>query len=82
MAVSQILQQPNFTTLPVGQEVIFVVANDDAVAFQKKVKFRAEVHIGTSPPNLSTSTKLIGTFKTTPNNAGVGIFDLRTIIEN
>ena len=82
MAVSQILQAPRFTTLPVGQEIIFVVSNDDAVAFQTKVKFRAEVHIGTEPPNLSTGTDVIGTFKTTPNNAGVGIFDLRTIIEN
>ena len=82
MAVSIIEQSPLYTTLPVGQEIIFVVSNDDAVAFQTKVKFIAEVHIATEQPNLSVSTDVIATFKTTPNNAGVGIFDFRTIIEN
>jgi hypothetical protein len=98
MAVTEILQSPlipgvlpqEINVLPVGQDVIFVVANDTAVFNQTKVKFIAEVHISGDPflppyggpPNPSTSDALIGTFKTTPNNAGVGIFNFRNIIEN
>tara|TARA_R100001440_G_scaffold44488_2_gene64292 strand:- start:9302 stop:10738 length:1437 start_codon:yes stop_codon:yes gene_type:complete len=82
MANSIIEQNPRITTLPVGQEIIFVVSNDTAVANETKVKFIAEVHIGTSIPNPSTNTNKIATFKTTPNNAGVGIFDFRNIVEN
>ena len=80
---SIIEQAPLYDQLPVGQEVIFVVSNQDAVANETKVKFCAEVHISpTLQPNPSVSTDIIGTFKTTPNNAGVGIFDLRSIVEN
>tara|TARA_R110002012_G_scaffold93304_1_gene226268 strand:+ start:669 stop:2153 length:1485 start_codon:yes stop_codon:yes gene_type:complete len=98
MAVTEILQSPlipgvlpqEINVLPVGQDIIFVVANDDAVYNQTKVKFTAEVHISGDPylppyggpPNTSTTDALIGTFKTTPNNAGVGIFNFRNIIEN
>ena len=83
MANSVIEQEPLYTQLPVGQEIIFVVSNNDAVANQLKVKFCAEIHIsGVSPPDTNTSADIIGTFKTTPNNAGVGIFDFRNIIEN
>jgi hypothetical protein len=80
---SIIEQEPLYTQLPVGQEVIFVVSNNDAVANQLKVKFIADIHISSvTTPNLNTTTDLIGSFKTTPNNAGVGIFDIRNIIEN
>tara|TARA_R100001530_G_scaffold136126_1_gene115383 strand:- start:5197 stop:6651 length:1455 start_codon:yes stop_codon:yes gene_type:complete len=80
---SIIEQEPLYDQLPVGQEIIFVVSNQDAVANETKVKFCAEVHISpTLQPNTSVGTDLIGTFKTTPNNAGVGIFDLRSIVEN
>ena len=75
-------QAPLYRILPVGQEIIFVVSNDDAVANQLQVKFIAEVHIGAGAINLSSSADIIGTFKTTPNNAGVGIFDLSNVIEN
>ena len=80
---SIIEQNPLYDRMPVGQEVIFVVSNQDAVATQTKVKFCAEVHISSlSPPNTSIGTDIIGTFKTTPNNKGVGIFDFRSIVEN
>tara|TARA_R110002020_G_scaffold12285_1_gene45219 strand:+ start:496 stop:1935 length:1440 start_codon:yes stop_codon:yes gene_type:complete len=80
---SIIEQQPLYTQLPVGQEVIFVVSNVSLVSTQTKVKFAAEVRISdTTPPNPNNTTHLIGTFKTTPNNAGVGMFDFRNIIEN
>tara|TARA_R110002110_G_scaffold34147_4_gene116423 strand:- start:893 stop:2308 length:1416 start_codon:yes stop_codon:yes gene_type:complete len=78
-----IQQSPLYTTFPVGQDVIFTVSNVDIVSQELKVKFIAEVHISsTFLPNLANNNDLIGTFKTTPNNAGVGMFDFRSIIEN
>ena len=82
MANSIIEQKPLFNTLPVGQDIIFVVSNDTALATQERVKFIAEVHIADEPPNVSTATDLIATFKTTPNNAGVGIFNFSDVVEN
>jgi hypothetical protein len=84
MAVSIIQQQPlaSFIT-PVGQDLIFVVSNQTAVANETRVKFVAEVYIGTSIASVNpTANTPIGTFKTTPNNAGVGMFDLRNVVEN
>ena len=84
MAVSIIQQQPQASFItPVGQDLIFVVSNQTAVANETRVKFVAEVYIGTSIASVSpTANTPIGTFKTTPNNAGVGMFDLRNVIEN
>jgi hypothetical protein len=84
MAVSIIQQQPQTSFItPVGQDLIFVVSNQTAVANETRVKFVAEVYIGTSFASVSpTANTPIGTFKTTPNNAGVGMFDLRNVIEN
>ena len=82
MANCVIEQNPAFQIFPVGQDVIFVVSNNDAVANQIQVKFVAEVHIAATAPNLSSVNDIIGTFKTTPNNAGVGIFNLRNVLEN
>ena len=45
------------------------------------MKFVAEVHIRQYGINLANNNALIGTFKTTPNNEGVGIFDFRPVIE-
>ena len=83
MAANCVIEQhPIGFFIPVGQELIFVVSNRDAVANETKVKFCAEVHIGTTIPVTATSNDLKGVFKTTPNNAGVGMFDLRNVIEN
>ena len=69
--------------LPVGQEIIYTVSNSSVVSSFTNVKFIAEVHISNStPPNPNTTNDLVGTFKTTPNNAGVGMFDFRPIIES
>jgi len=76
-------QEPLYTQLPVGQEVIFVISNSTIVASQTNVRFVADVYISdTTPTAISTSTIPTATFKTTPNNAGVGIFDFRQIVEN
>ena len=80
---SVIEQQPLYTTMPVGQEVIFVISNIDAVTNYEKVKFIVDIHISdTTPPDTTTTNDLKGSFKTTPNNAGVGMFDLRNVLEN
>jgi len=76
-------QSPRFQYLPVGQEVIFTVSNTSVVSSFTNVKFIAEVHISSNGvPNLATNNDVVGTFKTSPNNAGVGMFDFRPIIES
>jgi len=76
-------QKPLYSQLPVGQEVIFVVSNNTIVATQLNVRFIADVYISdTTPTSISTSSVPIATFKTTPNNAGVGIFDFKQVVEN
>tara|TARA_R110002074_G_scaffold75603_2_gene172679 strand:- start:2743 stop:4125 length:1383 start_codon:yes stop_codon:yes gene_type:complete len=74
-------QRPLYEILPIGQQVMFAISEPTIVATKFKVKFVAEVHVGNDSINLSNSNDLIGTFKTTPNNAGVGIFNLRPILE-
>ena len=61
---------------------MFVVSNSSAVANQTRVKFIAQIHVASLPPNPNTTNNLVGTFKTTPNSAGVGMFNVRNVIEN
>jgi hypothetical protein len=76
-------QKPLYTQLPVGQEVIFVVSNSTIVASQLNVRFIADVYISdTIPTSITTTSIPTATFKTTPNNAGVGIFDFKQVVEN
>jgi len=76
-----ITQQPLFTQLPVGQEVIFTIANNNIVAQFTNVSFQADVYISNFTPPSITGTPL-ATFKTKPNNTGVGIFDFRQVVES
>mgnify|MGYP003631192665 FL=1 len=83
MSATLIEQKPLYGTFPVGQDVIFTVSNTSIVSAFTDVKFIAEVYISsTFAPNPSSTTDIVGTFKTTPNNAGVGMFDFRPIIES
>lgn len=76
-------QEPLYAQLPVGQEVIFVVSNAAIYATQTNVRFIANVYVSdTIPSSITTTTIPTATFKTTPNNAGVGIFDFRQVVEN
>ena len=76
-------QKPLYTQLPVGQEVIFVVSNNTIVASFTNVRFIADVYISNTIPSSVTITSIpTATFKTTPNNAGVGIFDFKQVVEN
>ena len=79
-----ITQKPKYKRLvPVGQEIIFVVSNNTLVQTKTNVKFVAKVHISDgSIVNLSNTSTQIGTFKTVPNNKGVGIFNFRDVIES
>ena len=79
---NNIAQKPLFTILPVGQQIIFTIENSSIVNNYWNVKFLAELHVGYNAINLSSTDDLIGTFKTTPNNAGVGIFDFQSLLEN
>jgi hypothetical protein len=81
MAAVSIDQQPLYKVLPIGQQVMFSVSNNTIVANKFKVKFVAEVYVSNTAITWSAS-ELIGTFKTTPNNAGVGMFNLRPVLES
>ena len=75
-------QQPLYTTLPVGQDIIFTVSEDVIVATKYNVKFVAQVYVADSISNLGTINSLVSTLKVTPNNTGVGIFSLQPILES
>jgi len=80
---TQIEQEPLYPQIPVGQEVIFVVSNNTIVSGFTNVRFIADVYISdTTPTSISSSSIPTATFKTTPNNAGVGMFDFRQVVEN
>jgi len=78
-------QKPLYPQLPVGQEVIFVVSNNTILSNPVFTNFRfiADVYISdTIPTSISSTSTSTATFKTTPNNAGVGIFDFKQVVEN
>ena len=83
-ANTNILQTPLHinTPIPVGQPLMFVVENNQTVMNQTKVKFIAEVYIGTGFINTTLPDDLIGTFKTTPNAAGKGMFDFSNLVDS
>tara|TARA_R110000751_G_scaffold82113_1_gene165331 strand:+ start:667 stop:2079 length:1413 start_codon:yes stop_codon:yes gene_type:complete len=76
----QIIQTPLYDILPVGQQVIFAVSDNTVVGANFRVKFIAEVYVSNTAITFSSSD-LVGSFKTTPNNAGVGIFDFQSVLE-
>ena len=78
-----IQQQPLYTRMPVGQKIIYTVSNSATVATEQRVKFVAEVYVSDEhPPVIGTGNIPIGTFKTIPNNKGVGIFDFTELLSN
>ena len=76
-------QIPFYEQLPVGQEVIFVISNNVIVSSEVNVRFVADVYISDLfPTPINASSIPTATFKTTPNNSGVGIFDFKQVVEN
>lgn len=76
---TDITQEPLYNPLPVGQDIIFTLTNS-VVSTYFNVKFIAEVYISNSTPSTATAN-LVGTFKTTPNTVGVGMFDFSAVVE-
>lgn len=74
-------QSPLKLMLPVHQEVMFSVSDTNLVINKERVKFIAYVYVATDLNNLGSNDYKAATLKVTPNNAGVGIFDLRPILE-
>lgn len=75
-----IIQIPLYRMLATGEEIIFVVEDTTIVSTKHRVKFIAEVYLGTTGASPFTQTK-IATLKVTPNNPGSGIFDFSRILE-
>ena len=78
-------QKPLYPRLPVGQDVIFAVSNNPILSNPDFINFRfiADVYISdTNPTAINVLSTPTATFKTAPNNAAVGIFDFRRVIEN
>ena len=81
---TEVVQSTPFTTTPVGQKLIAGISNDLCVANEQNVKFCFEIIIAfnnslTAPSPLNIN---LGVFKTTPNNAGVGLLDISSILQN
>ena len=74
-------QKPLYKTLPVGQDIVFSVSDSTIVANNFNVKFVAEVYVSNSNASLNTLNR-IAVLKTTPNNAGVGIFSMQPVLES
>ena len=80
----QIVQRPLYNTLAAGQEIVFVVneTTGNIVTTKTNVNYVVEIRVATDSSELNSTTSIIGEFKSTPNNTGVGIFELSTILEN
>ena len=77
-----ITQKPRYSNaVPVGQEIIFTISNNNIVAQFTNVTFQADLYISDGlPPSITGSP--LATFKTKPNNLGVGMFDFRQVAES
>ena len=74
----EINQSAAFTILPVGQEIVLALSSELCVAQEQNVKFCFGIEIMQTGSNIQN----IGTFKTTPNNEGVGMIDISNLIQN
>tara|TARA_R110000824_G_scaffold108273_2_gene255087 strand:- start:2809 stop:4278 length:1470 start_codon:yes stop_codon:yes gene_type:complete len=77
---TEVIQSVPYNLNPVGQKYIVGLSNELCVANEQNVKFCFDVRI--FEDTISTNYINVGVFKTTPNNAGVGILDISNLIEN
>ena len=75
-------QRPLYNTLPVGQDIIFTVSDNTIVATKFRVNFTAQVYVADEVSSLGLASSLVANLKVTPNNKGVGIFSLQSILES
>ena len=78
----EIRQKPKYETMPAAQPIIFVVAQDVIVQAESNVRFVCEVYASHNYSTITNSSNLRATLKTTPNGSGVGIFDVRSVLES
>ena len=76
---TEVNQSLPFDTTPVGQKLIVALSSDLCVATEYNVKFCFKISLFDSFGGVAND---LGVFKTTPNNAGVGILDISRIIES
>tara|TARA_R110000824_G_scaffold107747_4_gene254282 strand:+ start:4941 stop:6434 length:1494 start_codon:yes stop_codon:yes gene_type:complete len=79
-------QQPYYSVQPATSVVWKYTVKNDAIVSGTptpyyNVKFVIAVFVSDDQATLSTYPTLVGTFKTVPNNVGVGMFDIQRIIE-
>ena len=78
MSILQLQQEPMFKFNAAGQPLVYTVSAEDSVLNETNVKFICQIWGGRT---INDFYKL-ATLKTTPNGAGVGMFDVSTIIES
>lgn len=72
-------QTPLYKTSAAAQDWIFIIAEDSGIVVNEAlVKFICTIYVYDDIGNI---TPLVATLKTTPNSVGVGVFDIRPIIE-
>lgn len=77
-----IKQKPRYNLVPSGNEIIFTVLDGDAVANKYRVKYICEVYVRNANWSVTNSQNRVASLKTTPNDAGVGMFDISPILDN
>ena len=75
-------QHPYYNLLAVGQDIIFTVSDNTVVATKFDVRFTASLYVNNSNASIATTTNKIADLSVTPNNKGVGIFSLQSILES
>jgi|TARA_R110002020_G_scaffold30039_5_gene94634 hypothetical protein len=84
--MSLIIQQsPLYLTNPAAQKFIYTISESQGIPLTAlSVKYIANVYISNDKSLVTSYDASVraATLKTTPNNAGVGMFDLRPIIES
>lgn len=86
MALTTTQRIDNGAIVWVGQPLVFAFSQDAIVSGVPtqyfNVKFVAEVFIAGNSINVGNTTDLVATVKVVPNNKGVGIFNLRSVVES
>ena len=86
MALTVIQRLDNSSIQWVGQPLLFAFSQDAIVSGVPtqyfNVKFVAEIFISDTTINTSVTNDLVATVKVVPNNKGVGIFNLRSVVES
>ena len=78
MASLEITQEPMYKMNATGQPLVYTLRAEDTVLNETNVKFICQIWGGRNTNDFYK----ISTLKTTPNGAGVGIFDISSIIDS